>query len=66
MSRKPLKMHDDTEVVLYCPDCRGQIKIPDEDFQEGEVLECYLCAAEILVVQQVPARIKLFTEEDDF
>ncbi|MCK5460913.1 hypothetical protein KAI58_02920 [Candidatus Gracilibacteria bacterium] len=59
-------MHDDTVIVFYCPDCRGRVEIPEADFLEGEVLECYLCAAEILVMQRVPARIKLFREEDDF
>lgn len=53
-------------VQLYCPDCRGRFEVEGSDIAEGEVLECSLCGAEILVKQENPIRIKLYEEEDDF
>ena len=53
-------------VQLYCPDCRGRFDVELSDILEGEVLECSLCAAEILVKQTNPIRIKLYEEQDDF
>ena len=53
-------------VQLYCPDCRGRFEVEHSDIIEGEVLECLLCGAEILVKQTNPIRIKLYEEQDDF
>jgi len=53
-------------VQLYCPDCRGRFEVESTDIMEGEVLECSLCGAEILVKQTNPIRIKLYQEADDF
>jgi len=53
-------------VQLYCPDCRGRFEVESVDIEEGEVLECSLCGAEILVKQENPIRIKLYQEADDF
>ncbi len=59
-------MDFETLVSLYCPDCRGRFEVETSDIHEDEVLECPLCGAEILVTQQDPIRIKLFSEDDDF
>ncbi len=59
-------MNSETLVSMYCPDCRGRFEIGAFDIEEDEVLECALCAAEILVVQKNPIRVKLYTEADDF
>ena len=53
-------------ITLYCPDCRGKFELDTDDVLEGEVVECALCGAEILVKQKHPLQVKLFTEEDDF
>ena len=53
-------------VSLFCPDCRGRFEAESTDIVEDEVLECRLCGAEILILQEEPIRIKLFSEDDDF
>lgn len=53
-------------LAIYCPDCRGRFEVKSEDFQEEEILECPLCAAEVLVTSENPPRVKLFSEDDDF
>jgi len=59
-------MDNQTLVSLFCPDCRGRFETEGADIAEDEVLECTLCGAEILILQEDPIRIKLFTEDDDF
>lgn len=59
-------MLEDQIIIIFCPDCRGRFDAPRDDFREEEVLECDLCGAEILVVDEEPPRVKLFSEEDDF
>ncbi len=59
-------MDSQTLVSLFCPDCRGRFEAEGSDIAEDEVLECTLCGAEILILQENPIRIKLFTEDDDF
>lgn len=54
------------EVIIYCPDCRGKFEIDESDIIEEEILECPLCGAEIIVIQEDPIKIKLYTEDDDF
>lgn len=53
-------------VSMYCPDCRGRFEVERNDIAEDEVIECALCGAEILIVQEDPIKVKLYTEEDDF
>jgi len=53
-------------ILIYCPDCRGRFDAETEQVVEGEVLECDLCGAEILVVSDRPIQVKVHTEEDDF
>ncbi len=55
-----------TLAQIFCPDCRGRFEIDQQDIMEDEVLECPLCGAEILILQEDPVKIKLFSEDDDF
>lgn len=52
-------------IVFFCPDCRGKVEVEPSDVIEGDLLECDLCGAEILVVSESPMKFKL-VEEDDF
>lgn len=54
------------EITLYCPDCRGRFDINPEEFQEEEIVECTLCAAEIFIVSTNPVKTRLFQGDDDF
>jgi len=55
----------DQIIVIFCPDCCGKFEVENADIVEGEILECELCAAEILVEQQDPVRLKLYSEDDE-
>ena len=59
-------MQDQGFVSMYCPDCRGCFEIHSDDIIEEDVIECSLCGAEILIVQEHPIKVKLYSEEDDF
>lgn len=55
-------MSGDT-IIVYCPDCRGKFEIELDDVEEGDVVECPLCMAEMEILQREPLRMKLFAEE---
>lgn len=50
------------EKTVPCPDCREEVKIP-ENCQVGEVLECPNCGAEMEVVSLNPCEVSLIEEE---
>ena len=54
------------EFIIYCPDCRGKFEVEESDLIEDDILECSLCGAEILVVQNDPIKLKLMEPEEDF
>ncbi len=54
------------EFIIYCPDCRGKFEVEETDMLEDDILECSLCGAEILVIQNDPIKLKLMEPEEDF
>ena len=50
-------------ITVYCPDCRGRFDADISDFDEGDVLECSLCMAEVEILQMDPLKIQLFCED---
>ncbi len=54
------------EIIIFCPDCRGQFEIDSEDIVEGELIECPLCGAEIEVLSESPIKIRLWSEDNTF
>ena len=50
-----------SEIVIFCPDCRGKFEIQMEELIEEEILECDLCGAEIKVVSnEEPIKLTVF------
>ncbi len=49
----------DEQIIIFCPDCCGKFDVEQSDIIEDDILECRLCGAEILVVQEDPIRLKL-------
>ena len=55
------------QIIIYCPDCRGKFDVKKSDIVEDDLLECPLCGAELVVLQENPIKLKLVDpEEDDF
>ena len=51
--------------IIYCPDCRGKLDTDIEDIIEGDIIECELCGAEMIVTQEDPIKLKLYSEDED-
>jgi len=51
-------------VIIYCPDCRGKFELDIADVIEGDIIECDLCGAEMIVVQEDPVKLKLYSEDE--
>ena len=47
-------------IHIYCPDCRGKFDIDRSDVIEDEVIECDLCGAEVVIVNEDPIKIRLY------
>lgn len=55
------------QIIIYCPDCRGKFDVLKSDIVEDDMLECPLCGAELVILQEDPIKLKLVDpEEDDF
>ena len=55
------------QIVIFCPDCRGKFDVAKHDIIEDDMLECPLCGAEMVVLQEDPIKLKLVDpEKDDF
>jgi len=59
-------MDQNVLVSIYCPDCRGQFDVEGEYIQEEEIIECDLCSAEMIVLEEDPIKLKLYCSDDDF
>jgi len=55
-----------SNVTIFCPDCRGRFRVERDELVEGEIIECPLCMAEIIVKQENPIQIGLYNEDDMF
>lgn len=51
--------------MVRCPKCAIEIDADEEELEEGEILNCEECKAELEVVQTHPVRINVITDEDD-
>jgi hypothetical protein len=54
------------DVTVNCLDCLGEFKVAQDEFVEEEIIECTLCAAELVVVSEETGQVKMFCEDDDF
>lgn len=61
------KIQMEKQIIIFCPDCRGKFDVNKSDIVEDDMLECPLCGAELVVLQEDPIKLRLVDpEEDDF
>ena len=65
-NRKHGGLTESDEVVIFCADCRGKFSVNGGDIVEEEVIECTLCAAEMVVLSEDPVKIRLYSEDEMF
>lgn len=51
--------------MVSCPVCDAELDIEEDELDEGEVLTCNECAAELRVVGLDPLELEPVEEEDD-
>ncbi|MGO9641619.1 MAG: hypothetical protein ACLP1Y_09980 [Candidatus Acidiferrales bacterium] len=51
--------------MVRCPKCATEIDLDEDEVEEGELLNCAECDAELEVVQTHPVRLNLISEDDD-
>jgi alpha-aminoadipate carrier protein LysW len=51
--------------VVRCPDCGAEIDVDEDEVEEGEILSCAECEAEMEVVQIHPVHLNVISEGDD-
>jgi lysine biosynthesis protein LysW len=51
--------------VVRCPDCAVEIDVDEDEIEEGEILTCPECEAELEVVQIHPVRVNVISDEDE-
>jgi len=50
--------------MAVCPECEAAIDVED-DFEEGQTLDCPECGAELEVVNTNPLELDVVSEEDE-
>jgi alpha-aminoadipate carrier protein LysW len=51
--------------VVRCPECGTEIDADEEEVEEGEILTCPECEAELEVIQTHPVKLNVISEGDD-
>src|SRR5260370_8113564 len=51
--------------VVRCPKCAVEIDLDEDEVDEGEILNCPECEAELEVVQTHPVHLNVISEDDD-
>jgi alpha-aminoadipate/glutamate carrier protein LysW len=51
--------------LVRCPLCSVEIDVDEDEVEEGEILNCSECEAEIEIVQVHPIRLNVISDEDD-
>jgi alpha-aminoadipate/glutamate carrier protein LysW len=51
--------------VVHCPKCAVEIDVDEDEVEEGEILTCPECDAELEVVQTHPVHLNVISEEDE-
>jgi alpha-aminoadipate carrier protein LysW len=51
--------------VVNCPDCDAQIDIEADDVDEGDLVSCDECGAELRVVSTEPLELESADEDED-
>ncbi len=51
--------------MIRCPDCATEIDVDEDEVEEGEILNCPECEAELEVVQVHPVHLNVISDEED-
>ena len=51
--------------MVRCPKCDAEVDLDEDEVEEGEILTCLECDAELEVVQIHPVRLNVISEDDD-
>ena len=51
--------------MVRCPKCAVEIDVDEDEIEEGEILNCLECEAELEVVQVHPVRVNVISDEDE-
>jgi len=51
--------------LVRCPKCAVEIDVDEDEIEEGEILNCLECEAELEVVQVHPVRVNVISDEDE-
>ena len=51
--------------MVRCPKCAVEIDVDEDGIEEGEILNCLECEAELEVVQIHPVRVNVISDEDE-
>ncbi len=48
-----------------CPECEAALDVEDDEVEDGEVINCPECGAELEVVQTNPIELERIEDEDE-
>lgn len=51
--------------MVRCPKCDAEIDLEEDEIEEGEILTCLECDAELEVAQIHPVRLNVISEDGD-
>lgn len=51
--------------MAICPECEAHIDIEEDEYEEGQTLDCPECGVELEVVSTNPVELDLVDKEDD-
>ena len=51
--------------MVRCPECAVEIDLDEDEVEEGEILNCPECEAELEVVQIHPVHLNVISEDDE-
>jgi lysine biosynthesis protein LysW len=51
--------------VVHCPKCGVEIDLDEDEVEEGEIVTCVECEAEMEIVQTHPVHLNIISEDED-
>ena len=51
--------------MVRCPKCAVEVDLDEDEVEEGEILSCPECEAELEVVQIHPVRVNVISDEEE-
>ncbi len=51
--------------MAHCPECETVIDVENGDFEEGQMLDCPECGAELEVVNTNPLQLDVILDEEE-